>query len=94
MVQHRLQALSMVTQYNIETFCERSKLYIDICEAYRVYLYRISNSLSFLISYVQMGLQHVKNMSLCAKVFSVFVVVFYLLSYAPYVEDNLAMTPA
>ncbi len=39
-------------------------------------------------------LQQVKSMSLCAKVISVVILVFYLLSFSSFLHNNLAMTPA
>ena len=39
-------------------------------------------------------MQHVQKMSLAAKVMSGVVVLFYLLSFIPKVEDNLAMVPS
>ena len=41
-----------------------------------------------------MGLQQVQKMSLAAKVMSGVVVLLYLLSFIPRVEDNLAMIPS
>ena len=43
---------------------------------------------------IQLGMQQVQKMSLSAKVMSGVVVLFYLLSFIPRVEENLAMIPS
>ncbi|XP_064395624.1 transmembrane protein 115-like [Halichondria panicea] len=45
-------------------------------------------------AFAMMSLQQVKAMSLCAKVLSGVIVLFYLFSFSPFLHNNLAMTPA
>ena len=59
----------------------------------RAYRYDIMSS-ALVIPTVQQMVQQAQRMSLVAQVLCGLVVVFYLLGFAPKVEENLAATPA